>query len=324
MDLTAISVFVDVMRRGSFAAVAKDRNVDPSLISRSIAHLKDELGVRLFQRTTRRTVPTEAGRLYFEKVEPLVEQFEHARQAARDVSAVPSGNLRVTTSVVFGQMRVVPLLPEFRRTYPQVSIELLTTDAVFDLIAECIDVAIRLGPRLDVGYVGAKLFPTRYRVCASPEYVAREGAVESPVKLGERRCLLFDLPGFRERWLFRDADGATEEVRVAGDLVFSNALAVRQSALAGLGPALLANWMTDADLASGALIDLCPAHRVTATDFDTAAWILYPSRTYLPAKTRAFGDLNLSRIWPMFVHSCRPSNTPTQAPITQTTTLPTA
>jgi len=187
-----------------FAAVAKDRNIDPSSISRAIAGLEQQLGVRLFQRTTRRVIETEAGRIYFDKVEPLIEELERARHAARDVSTSPSSILRVTASVVLGQTCVVPPPPDFRRAYPRLAIALILTDAVLDAIAGRIDVAIRLGPRLDVGYVGAKLFATRYRVCASPDYLAREGRPATPIDLADRRCLPFDLPGYRERWLFRD------------------------------------------------------------------------------------------------------------------------
>ena len=296
MDIGALSVFVEVMRRGSFAAVAKDRNVDPSSISRLIASLEDELGIRLFQRSTRQLVPTEGGRIYFERIEPLIEELERARAAAQDAGAGLSGTLRVSTTVAFGQICIVPLLAEFRRGYPGLSLDLLLTDTNLDLISERIDIAIRLGPRLDLGYVGTKLFSTRYRVCASPAYVAREGAVPAPAQLAERNCVVFDLPGFRERWLFRSKSGDITEVPIKSDLRLSSALAVRQCALDGLGPTLIGHWNIDADLADGRLIDLFPDHSVTATDFETAAWIIYPSRSYLPAKARAFIDFVRERL----------------------------
>lgn len=297
MDTTALTIFVEVMRRGSFAAVAKERNVDPSSISRLMAALEERLGVRLFQRSTRRLVATEAGRIYFERVEPLVEELEQARLAAQDVSAGPQGNLRISTTVAFGQICIVPLLGEFRRIYPGLSLELLLTDSNLDLIGERIDVAVRLGPRLDLGYVGARLFSTRYKVCASPAYIAREGSPAEPKDLSRRNCVVFNLPGFRDRWLFRRADGNIVQaeadiidVPIASDLRLSSALAIRQCGLDGLGPILLGHWAVDADLARGTLVDLFPDYRVTATDFDTTAWILYPSRSYLPVKVRLFVD----------------------------------
>ncbi len=296
MDVVTLSIFVEVMRRGSFAAVAKDRNVDPSSISRLIASLEEELGIRLFQRSTRRLVATEGGRIYFERIEPLIEELEHARQAARDVSVGLVGTLRVSTTVAFGQICIVPLLADFRQNYPGLSLELLLTDSKLDLIGERIDVAIRLGPRLDVGYVGTKLFSTRYRVCASRAYLARAGVPSSPIQLAEHKCVVFNLPGFRDRWLFRKPNGGVIEVPITSALRLSSALAIRQCALDGLGPVLIGHWNIDADVANGSVLDLFPEYSVTATDFDTAAWIIYPSRTYLPAKVRTFIDFVRKRL----------------------------
>jgi DNA-binding transcriptional LysR family regulator len=296
MDVSTLAIFVEVVRRGSFSAVAKDRNVEPSSISRQIASIEEELGVRLFQRSTRRLALTESGSIFFERIESLVEDFEHARTAAQDVSIGLAGDLRVTTTVAFGQICIVPLLADFRRAHPALSIELLLTDSNLDLVGERIDVAIRLGPRLDLGYVGAKLFPTRYRVCASPAYVAQHGTPSSPKQLAEHKCVVFNLPGFRDRWLFREANGSVIEVAIKSDLKLSSALAVRQCALDGLGPALLGHWIVDADINNGQLLDLFPEWAATATDFETAAWVVYPSRSYLPAKVRTFVDFIRERL----------------------------
>lgn len=290
MDLTSLQIFVEVVRRGSFAAVARDREVSPSAISRAISGLEADIGARLFQRTTRRLSPTEAGTLYFERVEPLVGELEQAGQAAADARATPRGTLRITASVAFGQVCLVPLLPDLHRRHPELALELLLTDTNLDLVSERIDLALRLAPRLDSGLVGLRLFETRYRVCASPDYLARRGPVRSPDDLRDRPCLTFALPGYRSRWIFLDREGERNEVPIQGRFAMTSALALRESARAGLGPALLADWLIDADLASGALVELFPEQRVTATDFETAAWLLYPSRSYLPLKTRLFID----------------------------------
>lgn len=296
MDVEVIKVFVDVMRRGSFAAVARHRDVDPSSISRAIATLEREIGFRLFQRTTRRLAPTEAGALYFERVQPLVEEMERARLQAMDVVTGPVGLLRVTASVSFGQKCLVPLLPALRTAYPALSIDLILTDAVVDLIAERVDIAIRLGPRTDSGLIGTRLMRTRYRVCASPGYLEAQGSVADPPALSERDCLRFPLSGYRSCWRFRDREGDLLDVPVKGSVMISNALALHRAARDGLGPALLANWIVDEDIARGALVDLFPDHEVTATDFDTAVWILYPSRSYVPLKVRAFIDFLKARM----------------------------
>ncbi|MGF1529479.1 MAG: LysR substrate-binding domain-containing protein [Candidatus Competibacterales bacterium] len=293
MNTDALTLFIDVVQRGSFAAVARERDLDPSTVSRAVALLEAELGFRLLQRTTRRLAPTEAGALYYERVQRLVEALERARSEALDTVAAPAGQLRVTASVAFGYQCLVPLLEPLRRAFPALAVELLLTDEVLDLIDQRIDLAIRLGPAPDANLVGTKLRATRYRVCASPAYVARHGALGHPGDLKERDCLLLTLKGYRSHWRFRslrDPGAPVEEVAVGGSVVISNPLALHRAALAGLGPALLADWLVDADLDRGHLVDLLPHHRATATDFATAAWILYPSRAYIPRKTRALID----------------------------------
>ena len=290
MDTDSMRLFVEVARRGNFAAVARDRDVDPSSVSRAVALLEDELGVRLFQRTTRRVMLTEAGEIYLARVSALVDELDYARDEARGASAGPAGTLRLTASVAFGYTCLVPLLPEFRQRFPGVKLELLLTDAVLDLVAERVDLAVRLGRRFDADFIATKLFDTQYRVCASPAYLKGKKAPKSPEELQQHSCLLFALPDFRSRWLFRDRKGAVQEVPVHGDVTILNALALRACALAGMGPVLLANWLIDEDIKKGRLIDLFPKYRVTATEFDTAIWLLYPSRSHLPNKVRVMID----------------------------------
>jgi len=139
-------------------------------------------------------------------------------------------------------------------------------------------------------------FDTRYRVCASPAYLKRAGPLNTPEHLSAHRCLLFALPEFRSRWLFCDSAGVLSKVAIDGDIITSNALVLRECALAGLGPALLANWLIDRDLAEGRLVNLFPGHRVTATNFETAAWLLVPSRAFLPGKVQVAIDFLQSRL----------------------------
>ena len=291
MDISVLQLFVEVMQQGSFAAVARDRNVDPSSVSRAIAGLESELGVRLFQRTTRQLSPTEAGTTYFECIEPLLEEMQQAIDITTDVSGQPRGILRVTASVSFGHHCIVPLLPEFQARYPDLTVDLLLTDAVVDLLAERIDVAVRLGILDDSTLIAQRLIPTHYVVCGSPEYLKRVDTLKSPTDLAHHHhCLLFPLAGFRTRWLFKDKKDQLSEVPIAGKTVISSAIALQQCAIAGMGLALLPNWLVDADLRAGSLINVFPNYEVTATNFNTAAWLVYPSRTYIPRKVRVFID----------------------------------
>ncbi len=290
MDLQALSVLVEVSQAGSFAEAARRRDTDPSSISRTIAALEDRLGFRLFQRTTRRLSLTEAGDAYVQRIAPLLEEAELAAEAARDVSRTPTGTLRITASVSYGQAVLVPLIPAFRRSYPDLGLDLMLSDATLDLVSDRVDLAVRLGTRPEIDAIATKLADTRYRVCASPEFLRRHGPIERPEDLSRVDCLRFPFVGFRSRWLFRRADRDILEVPVGGKVVASNAMALFQLAVAGGGPALLADWTVDDAIRRGDLVDVFPGYDVTATDFDTGVWLLYPSRAYLPMKVRVFID----------------------------------
>ena len=185
----------------------------------------------------------------------------------------------------------MPLIPEFLERYPEVDLTLRFTDRNVDLVAERVDLALRLGPAVTGDVVAAKLIDTRYRICATPGYLEQAPPLKRPKDLTRHKCLCFDLPGFDTGWRFRiGQDSAVQEVPVTPRMKVSNALTLRDSARAGLGPALLAEWLIDEDIRSGRLVDLFPDHEVTATSFDTAAWLIYPSRSFLPRKTRVLID----------------------------------
>jgi DNA-binding transcriptional LysR family regulator len=289
MDLKDLTLFAETARAGSFAAVAKARGTDPSTISRKLAALEDSLGVRLFQRTTRSLSLTEAGDLYLSRALPLIEELTRIGQEARETRARPTGTLRLTASVTFGQTMILPLLPAFRAAYPDIRLDCFFTDQNLDLVADRIDLAVRLAPMIEGDVIAARLMTTRYRVVASPGYLSEAPKLDTPEDLARHRLLLFTIRLFQTRWLFRDGTG-TREVPVKGDLTISPAGAILDAALAGLGVALLPNYLTDPMILAGRLTRCLTPWEVTATTFDTGAWAVYPSRSFLPAKTRAMID----------------------------------
>ncbi len=290
MNLSHLQIFLDVVRSGSFAAVARKQDTDPSSVSRQIAAIEAELGVRLFDRTTRRLALTEAGQLIFDRIQAPIEEIGEIRDLARDAVSMPQGNLRISTSVAFGERWLMPRLPAFRETYPKIRIELVLSDKTTDLVAEKIDLAIRLGSRPSGPYVASKLLTTRYHLVASPAYLEKAGRPAKPGDIRSHETIAFPFPGYRSLWKFRSGEGALEEIEIEPALIVSNALVLRRAALEGLGIALLSDWTIRDDLAAGRLLEVLKGFEITATDFDTAAWILYPSRSYVPAKTRCFID----------------------------------
>ncbi len=290
METDDLKILLLVRRHGGFAAAARALGLNPASVSRKVAEIEARIGLRLFQRSTRRFSCTEAGDAFLDRVGPVLEEFEAAFGQAEDLADGPKGTLRLTTSVAFGNEALVPLLPAFHAAYPGIALDLILTDAALDLVRDRIDLALRLAPAPAGDLISSRLLTARYRVVAAPGYLQRHGRPGTPADLAAHGTLRFALPGFRDRWLFRDAAGAIAEVPVGGWLVISNALSLRLACLQGLGPALLADWLVRRDIAAGALTDLFPEFDVTATRFDAGVWALYPSRSYLPQRVRAMLD----------------------------------
>jgi DNA-binding transcriptional LysR family regulator len=176
--------------------------------------------------------------------------------------------------------------------YPELSIDLNLSDTMIDIVAERYDIAVRLGRLADSGLIASRLTATKYVVAASPEYLARHEPIAAPDDLRRHNCLLFPYAGFRTRWAFRARSGELTEVPVRGRAVISSAIALEHCALAGMGVALLAEWLIGEHLTAGRLRQVLGNHDVTPApaNFDTAIWFVYPSRAQMPLKVRVFSD----------------------------------
>lgn len=298
MDIQQLRTFAEVVHAGSFAAAARQMNLAASMVTRSVAALERELGMRLMQRTTRKLSLTDAGVAYYEHARQALEALDRAGEEARATQGDIGGTVRVTASVAYGQSMIVPLLPALHERHPGLELELLLTDTMVDLVLERVDIAVRLGPATDSSLIGLELGPLRYRLVASPAYLQRRGRPGVPGDLASCDCLRYPLPGFGTQWKFRAADGTVETVPVRGWLMLSTFLALHRAALEGLGPVMLPEWLVALDLAAGRLIDLFPAHEVTATNFDSAVWLMYASRAYVPRRVRAVVDFIKEAIGP--------------------------
>jgi DNA-binding transcriptional LysR family regulator len=197
--------------------------------------------------------------------------------------------LRIASPVSFALLNIVPLLPEFAERYPDLAFDLVLSDAKLDLLEERIDVALRLSADREKDVIAEPLAPMVARVCASPAYLKRFGRPEKPGDLVRHACLALKLEGFGPRWKFRDPEGFETEVAITPRLLTSNAVALKDCALAGMGVILQARWIVGRELRQGHLIDLFPDFEVTAAVNESPfVWLMYPSRTYLPLKVRVF------------------------------------
>ncbi len=289
MDIQSLRTLQTVAQHGSLAAAARALDLDPSSVSRTISNLEAELGLRLFQRSTRRLSITEAGQIYLERMTLAIEALDEAQELAIGAVVGPEGQVRIAASVAFGNEVLVPMLGKLRTALPNIAPELLLSDDPVDLVGAGVDLAIRLAPAPSGDLISARLLKTSYNVVAAPEYLSRSGRPESPQHLSHHDCLRLTLPDFRSEWIFRHSD-KDQRVTVSGSITISNPLALREAARNALGPALLADWLVRDDIATGRLIDLFPLLQVTATTFDTGAWLLYPSRRFLPHRIRAVID----------------------------------
>ena len=290
MEIDRLRILVDVAQLGSFAAAARLRNLDPSSVSRMVGQMERELGIRVFQRTTRRLSLTEAGNVFLRRAEAILDELDLAHEEAVGRTSQVRGTVRIATSVAFGQVCVVPLLSRLSPAFPELAVELLMTDADVDLVRDRIDLAIRPAPAIKGEVICAKLRDTRYRVCASRDYISTAPSLKRPSDLSDHQALLLTRPESGSRWMFRDPAGQVTGVPVRGKISISNALSLRSAAADGLGPALLADWLVERDIEDGRLIDVFPEFDVTATTFKTAAWMVYPSRAFLPGKVRVVID----------------------------------
>jgi DNA-binding transcriptional LysR family regulator len=218
----------------------------------------------------------------------VVDELQRAHQAIADLATTPRGTLRITASVSFGLTHVTPLLARFAESYPELQVDLVLSDAVIDLTAERIDIALRHGPLADSSLVARRILPATYALCASPAYLQRHGRPAAPADLEHHRCLAFSAVGFRTRWRLRRRGGAVEEISVRPRVVINNGLALRDCALAGAGIVLLSDWLVGDELRRGMLVPVMTDFEVTPTTFESAIWLVYPSRAYVPRKVTAF------------------------------------
>jgi DNA-binding transcriptional LysR family regulator len=293
-SLSSMDLFVDVVAAGSFSEAGRRRGLAASSVTRTINALEDELGVRLLNRTTRKLSLTEAGRLYHERSRRIIAEVEDARLSVTQLEAAPRGTLRLNVPVVFGRLRVAPLLPEFLGRYPGLQIDLNMTDAFIDLVEEGVDLAIRIGELQDSSLIARRLAANHRAICASPGYLQAGGTPRQPEDLRGHNCLIYKRQPGRAVWRLRNAHG-TVEVEVGGALRANNADALHAAALGGLGLAILPTWMVGPDIQSGALIRLFPDHEVSPGALDTSIYAVFPYNRHLSPKVRAMVDFLVER-----------------------------
>lgn len=280
LDLTSLRMFRLVVDLKSFSAAATRLGVMPGTVSKHIAALERLLGARLLQRTTRRLQVTEAGELLYGRCTRILEEADQAREDFAQLQGEPSGTLRVSIPTVLALRYLSPRLPEFLRRHPRIRLDLVLTADKVDFVAQGIDAAVRFGEQTDPNVVCIPLCRTTNCLVGSPDYFRRHGRPRVPGDLEGHNCL--NVPKFAGDTSWQ-VGGIT--VRVRGNLSVDNGEVTRQSAVDGLGIAMLPGFIVEEDLQAGRL------ERVLGGFMQgSAISVVLPVRRYMPAKVRALVD----------------------------------
>ena len=287
--LDDLALFLRVLDQGSISAAARSLDISAAVASQRLQRLERGLGVRLLQRTTRRLHPTPEGRLLAEQGRPLVEDLDALTAGLRLSAGSVSGTLRVTMSAAFGRDYISPLLPEFLARHPKLRLFAHLSDEMVDVVGAGYDLAIRIGALNDSSLVARKLAANRRVLCASPDYLRRQGRPRTPADLARHECVL--LSG-QNVWRFVDRRGHEHAVRVQGRFETTLGEAVRDAALAGQGIAVHSLWHVHEALAKGQLEALLPDHTLP----ESGIWAVTPQRRLMPPRVRAFTDFLVEKL----------------------------
>lgn len=288
-----VTAFIAVVEGGSFARAADRLGVGRSAVSRSVQKLEQQLGARLFARTTRSTTLTGEGERFLENCQPGVERIMQALEDMRDLrEGPPRGQLRISSAVGFGRKVIAPLLKGFRDRYPDIAIDMVLDDHAADFTTDRIDVSFRNGRMEDSQVIARQMIPMQMVVCASPAYVATHGVPRGIDDIPAHRCLNLRMASGRiHEWEFKQ-DGRLRKLSPPSMLTFNDADLVLEAALDGCGLAQLAGYQVCEHLRAGRLVACLPQH---APD-DRGHYLCYLSRQQLPSRIRVFVDYMIAAV----------------------------
>lgn len=290
-QFAAMATFVRVVEAGSLSAAARSLPSSLTSVSRQISALEERFGTLLLLRTTRHLALTDDGRILYERAKSILGELRDVETTLSRGRHEPSGRIRISAPTLMGRLLIAPLLAEFLRRYPSLTVDLLLVDRAVDMVEEDIHLSLRVGHLPDSELVVRKLADLRMIHCASPAYLERRGVPKLPSDLARHDCLVFsDTPGIAE-WRFKESAKSERKIRISGRLWVNSLDALVSAAKEGAGVARVPSWQVAADIAAGNL------QRIL-TDFEpppTSINLLFqPSRLTSP-KARAFVDYLVER-----------------------------
>jgi DNA-binding transcriptional LysR family regulator len=282
--IQTLRLYLRVVDLGSFSKAAADLGIGQPTATKLVAQLEKRLDARLLHRSTHGVTPTEIGLLFYEKCRLIVHHVEEADTVAALLQSQVQGALRISTSVAFGRRVLVPQVMEFMRLNPKLQIDLTFDDRYVDLVAQGIDVAIRMGALADSTLGATYLGNNPWVVVASPEYLSAHGTPEIPQDMAQHEALIYSTVQGDARWLFTGADGKTLLVPVKGPLRSNNLSALLAAARGGLGITAVPWYVAHESVRSKAVVPILSNWSLPSQEIHA----VYPSPRMVPAKVTNF------------------------------------
>ncbi|MCO6691479.1 MULTISPECIES: LysR substrate-binding domain-containing protein [Pseudomonas] len=292
-SLNGILAFVKTAESLSFVSAARAMGISASAVGKNVARLESSLKVRLFQRSTRKVSLTAEGQLFYERCRRILDDLQDAEAMLSHAIQAPRGRLRVSLPTI-GYRFLLPLMPAFRKAYPEIELEMDFNDHLVDLIDDGFDVVIRSGGLADSKLMSRKLGPFRFVLCAAPTYLARKGRPQTLADLERHDCLRyrFVTTGKIMDWSL-GADPEITQLRLPTVLTLNNMEAMLMAAVDGHGIAYMPDFLVRESVRAGALESLLDAHTSDQGQF----WALWQSSRHLSPKIRVFVDFIAERLF---------------------------
>jgi DNA-binding transcriptional LysR family regulator len=287
--LDGLKTVVAVVETNSFTAASDRLGISKALVSKYVGEVEKQLGIRLFNRTTRQLALTESGRRYYEQAITLLEQFSSMVDNVTGEQTTPRGLLRVSAPVTFGEMKLAPLLPKLIALYPELTVELILTNGAIDMLEEGIDVRLRIGGVDDSNMIARHLTNFPLVLSASPVYIDKYGLPTTPEQLEKHHCIIDSNFRIGKQWPFISPKGEAETINVQSALAVNSPQAVREIAIADGGIAMTPNFIVEDALSDGRLLSVLPEY----TTLEFGLFAIYPHRKYVAKKVRCFIDFVL-------------------------------
>lgn len=283
--LNNMQVFCRIVELGTFAAVAREMDLSAMMISKYIAQLEESLGVALLNRTTRKISLTEAGEVYYHRSKQLLDDFSELDESTSQLGRNVKGTLKISASIDFGGLYMVPAIEAYQQLYPEVKIMMILNNSYVNLSEGSIDLAILVTDTLDLGVVARKIAETRLCTYASPDYIQQYGEPRKIEDLKHHRCLYNTDTPHKDYWIFK-VDDDEVKVKTTWGFASNNGRALCQAAALGMGITQAPELSVATYLAQGKLVEILPEYRIPSLN----VYATYLPRRFMPAKMTTFVD----------------------------------